>query len=366
MCKRNWAKTFFSLEIIGGHISPSPSAWNKLYQSPRGIGLSTRRPTIKTHFKLGFHEWQLTGHRQQRRFPFWASIFAAGASFQRLINHLDLVPALFPIAGWEGQSGMQLQGQLTYSNNTVREIIDKNVTTYGHLCIQDSLDRTTLALKTFEEIEDEYNIAIPILYRNQLTAMAIRIQRKHPQTPAINHTLLTIMENFMESSKRSNHKLTSLLLRERRQDKIWPPSHLTYTRERITQIPIKKFSKAMVEVHRSNLPPVVRWISHQVFLCTLWTKVKQGQRDGDDRCTNCNLHPERTAHLLFHCSAATNLYNQLKLHINSYLQEHTSEEPITIDLDTVEIRISLRIRQKILRPISLSFRNIFVSLISSH
>ena len=37
----------------------------------------------------------------------------------------------------------------------------------------------------------------------------------------------------------------------------------------------------------------------------------------------------------FYCSAATNLFNQLKLHINSYIQEYASEEPITIDLDTV-------------------------------
>ena len=53
------------------------------------------------------------------------------------------------------------------------------------------------------------------------------------------------------------------------------------------------------------------------------------------RCSNCNLYPERTAHPLFHCSAATNLFNQLKLNINSYIQEYASDEPITIDLDTV-------------------------------
>merc|ERR1712089_18482 len=90
--------------------------------------------------------------------------------------------------------------------------------------------------------------------------MATKTQRRHPQTSPVNHTLLTTMENLMESSKRSNHKLTSLLLRERRQGKIWPPSHLTYTRENITEIISKKFSKAMVEVHRSNLAPAVRTI----------------------------------------------------------------------------------------------------------
>ena len=142
-------------------------------------------------------------------------------------------------------------------------MIDKNVTNFGHLCVKDLLGRKTLTLKTFEELEDEYAIALPILYRNQLIVMAAKIQRRHPQTSAINHTLLTVLENVMESSKRSNHKLTSL-----------------------------------------------------------------------QRTHNRNRIPERTAHLFFYCSTATNLYNQLKLHINSYLQECASEEPVTIDLDT--------------------------------
>ena len=177
---------------------------------------------------------------------------------------MDPEPALFPLAGWEGQSGLNLQGQLTYSNMVIREMVDKNITTYGHLCVKDLLGRTTRTLRTFEELEDEYDIALPILYRNQLTFMARKIQRRHPQTSAINHTLLTVLENFMESSKRSNHKLTSL-----------------------------------------------------------------------QRTHNRNRIPERTAHLFFYCSTATNLYNQLKLHINSYLQEYASEEPVNIDLDTV-------------------------------
>ena len=188
------------------------------------------------------------------------AIFMADAHYQSIINIMYQVPpALLPLARWEVQVGLQLQGQLTYNNNTIREIIEKNVTTFGHLCVTDTLGRTTLNLKTFEEIEDEYNIALPILYRNQISAMAAKIQRKHPQAPAINHTLLTSLENFMETAKNSNHKLTSLLLRDKRKDKAWPPSHLTYTREHITQITSKSFSKAMVEVHRSKLPPTIRW-----------------------------------------------------------------------------------------------------------
>ena len=303
------------------------------YQICNEFLTNIRRPSIKKHFQLGHHEWQLTGNKLQRRFPFWSSIFAAGASFQQLINNMDPEPALFPLAGWEGQSGLNLQGQLTYSNMVIREMVDKNITTYGHLCVKDLLGRTTLTLRPFEELEDEYDIALPILYRNQLTVMARKIQRRYPQSAPTNHTLLTALENFMESAKKSNHKITSLLLRERRHGKIWPPSHQTYTREHITEITSKKFSKAMVEIHKSNLPPTIRWISHQIFLRTIWTKVKQSRRGGDETCSNCGLHPERTAHLFFSCKAATDLYNQLRININTYMQEYASEEPITIDLD---------------------------------
>ena len=78
-------------------------------------------------------------------------------------------------------------------------MIEKNVTTFDHLCVTDTQGRTALNFKTFEEIEDEYNIALSLPYRNQITAMATKIQRKHPQAPAINHTLLTSLENFMET-----------------------------------------------------------------------------------------------------------------------------------------------------------------------
>ena len=75
----------------------------------------------------------------------------AGANYQSLINKMDPALALFQLAEWEGQSGLQLQGQLTYNTNTIREMIEKNVTTFGHLCVQDTLGRTTLNLKTFKK-----------------------------------------------------------------------------------------------------------------------------------------------------------------------------------------------------------------------
>ena len=39
--QKDLAKNLFFLEIIGGgHIYVPPPVWNKLYQSPRGIGLN--------------------------------------------------------------------------------------------------------------------------------------------------------------------------------------------------------------------------------------------------------------------------------------------------------------------------------------
>ena len=104
------------------------------YQICNKFLTNIRIPSIKKHFQLGYHEWQLAGNKLQRRFPFWSSIFAAGAYFQQLINNMDPVPALYPIAGWEGQSGLQLQGQLTSSNMAIREMVEQPQQQNNHNC----------------------------------------------------------------------------------------------------------------------------------------------------------------------------------------------------------------------------------------
>ena len=49
------------------------------------------------------------------------------------------------------------------------------------------------------------NIALPILYRNKISAMAAKIQSKHPQAPAINYTLLPSLENFWETKGKTKY-----------------------------------------------------------------------------------------------------------------------------------------------------------------
>ena len=56
-----------------------------------------------------------------------------------------------PITVWKDQSGLQMLGQLTYSNIPIKEMIEKDVTTFGHLCVRDVLGRTTMNFKQFEE-----------------------------------------------------------------------------------------------------------------------------------------------------------------------------------------------------------------------
>ena len=51
--------------------------------------------------------------------------------------------------------------------------------TFGHICEQDNLDSTTSDLNPFKEIEDKYTVAVPILYRNQVTVMATSTSSSH-------------------------------------------------------------------------------------------------------------------------------------------------------------------------------------------
>ena len=88
------------------------------------------------------------------------------------------------------------------------------------------------------------------------------------------------------------------------------------------------------------------------FICKL--KNAKGDVKGVKRISSGNLHKtggQRNPNKMWNCifCESTRIWGRT-----------------TLVFGTVEIRISLRIRQKILRPISLSFRNIFVSLISSH
>ena len=96
------------------------------YQVANNCLTNSRRPSLKAHFKLGLMvpSWIKT----TEKISFWSSIFAAGAHFQKLINELDPVSALFTMAGLEGHSVLQMQGQLTYKNSTIKEMMDKSVT----------------------------------------------------------------------------------------------------------------------------------------------------------------------------------------------------------------------------------------------
>ena len=75
-----------------------------------------------------------------KMFPLLVLNLCGGSIFSKIDKNLEPVPAVNPIASWEGQSGLQLQGQLTHSNIAIREMVDKNITTYGHLYVKDFKD----------------------------------------------------------------------------------------------------------------------------------------------------------------------------------------------------------------------------------
>ena len=88
--------------------------------------------------------------------------------------------------------------------------------------------------------------------------------------------------------------------------------------------------KAFTSIYKSDLLPAVKWTCLQVLLRTLWTKVKSRSRGGDDRCLNCALEPEHTAHMLFQCSLTTGVLQKLATCIS-----HVNDDDIDLTLDAV-------------------------------
>ena len=162
---------------------------------------------------LSHHEWQLTGHRLQRKFPFWSPIVAAGVNSKRILkkNRSSASPLSNSRMGRSDGPSTTRTADLKQQHNKRND--RKNChSLWPYMCPRLVWQNSTQP-KTFEQIEDDYTVALPILYRNQVRDMATTRQRKHSQAPAMNHTFLKVLENFIETSKRSNFKLIRLLLR---------------------------------------------------------------------------------------------------------------------------------------------------------
>ena len=157
---------------------------------------SVRRPNIETHWHLGANEWNQTYNELKEVNPFWASIFQTGAEIQWLFHRQNTDQIAFPIAGNHLMSTENIDS-LTLANRVVQEFFTAGLRTVHQLFTTDR-GRVTPVNKELDQIEEEFNIALPELFRNRITRL-ITLSRP-------NRRIVLKMENcliqFMKRAKR--------------------------------------------------------------------------------------------------------------------------------------------------------------------
>ena len=244
---------------------------------------------------------------------------------------------MIPIFGSSEGDDTVTMGSLEYDNPMARPIMNSPLTVVGQLFKVNRVGQINAStLKTREEVSQEFRDINNTLWTS-MVGLVNSIKRRFRliiQTEAATQTGETALVSLVRLYSKGCSAANGLLLRAEREQ--WPqgevpPSHRTYLQDGVTQIDQTSFMKAFKSLYKSELLPAVKWTSLQVLLRTLWTKVKESRsRGGDDRCLNCALEPEHTAHMLFHCSLTTGVLQKLAPCIS-----HVTDDDIDLTLDAV-------------------------------
>ena len=334
--KFSWARKLLN--------SSSDLTWVKLLEKNLSeIG----RPNRNIHFSLGALEWRITGEKMKNISTFWCDTFVTIAKIIEL-SHTQLRQwHLIPILGHESVNQIDASS-LVYENRQARNIFESGLKYAGQLFQTNEIGAINVHnLRTKEDIENELNIRIPVHIFNTLTSLAHRIRRTYAglnDQPIREH--FSTLQSILRANKSGCNLVTSLLLTEQRQCWTWgniPRSYHTYSIDRGISIPASLFSSALQRVKSSILPPQFLWTSIQIFLRTLWTKVKEAktrrmanQNPIDNSCSNCGLLPEHTQHLMVDCVLARAVWNEIQEIFNKTAREENhQEEDIYLDRDTI-------------------------------
>ena len=101
--------------------------------------------------------------------PFWASIFQTGSEIQWLFHRQKTDLITFPITGNHLMSSQNIDS-LTLTNQVVQEFYTAGFRTVYQL-FKTERGKVTPVDKEFDQIEEEFNIALPELFRNRITRL---------------------------------------------------------------------------------------------------------------------------------------------------------------------------------------------------
>ena len=250
------------------------------------------RPDLETHMKLGVEEWYITGRKLENTSPYWSKVFISIGKIMQLAHTHDENWHLIPITGYEGIDIREPDiSSLAHRNPRVRNMINAGLVVVGQLFPQNDLGRVTLTeMKPFDTLEQEWDINIPIIIRNSITALVDTIRRRHQNNA---HSQLqegiTTLESVLRASKQGCSIATRLILKEERKHWQWgetPRSYHTYSMDNMIHIAPEEFMRNLANVKRNLLSPAIQWTSIQIFLRTLWTKKRRVIQEGGDSNTH--------------------------------------------------------------------------------
>ena len=333
-----WARKFLSID--------PQLTWVRLLEL---LLHDQHRPGIKRHLSLGVQEWSRTGNSLVVSSPFWSNVFLTISNLISLSHEYDRCWTLIPITGYERSDFNIIDiSSLAYSNPVVRRMVDAGLVNIGQLFQTNVLGHVDATrCKDFAVLEIEFAILISNPVRNSLTGLVNQVRRRYMGASSYAQSPSTTLLSLLTRHPSGCHDATRLLLRHQRQDWEWGEnirSFFTYSNDNLISISSSEFSKAFYTTRSSTLSPSVQWTSFQVLLRTLWTNIKEQRTTRNilslnpvsPMCSNCHALPEHTAHLLFHCQLAQDVWTAVADAFNACASLLDNlHVPLVISLDHV-------------------------------
>ena len=116
-------------------------------------------------------------------------------------------------------------------------------------------------VKTFETLEAEFNIVIPVILRNSISTLVRQVKQSFRTTIASSSALyetVSTLQSLIRAQKSGCGQASRLLLQQQRSQWQWgqfPRSFATYVADNMINITSREFSKALATTRTNLLPP---------------------------------------------------------------------------------------------------------------
>ena len=322
-------------------------SWTKMLEKTLELN---HRPSIQDHTMMGPHEWKKTSNALTEISKFWAITFKNIGNLIQMSHDHDKNWAIIPLIGYEN-SPIDDISSLSHNNPVARAIFNRGLINFGQLFNTDDRGQVLLnSKKTYQSLENEFQIQIPIHMRNRISAVIRSIKQKYRTnmaTTSQTFEAITTLQSLVRSRRTGCNPASRLILKDQRKTWDWgeiPRSFATYLAEGLVNINSQQFSKSLHRTRSNYLPPGTQWTNITIFLRTVWTNLKEANTRRNllqanpvsPNCTNCGTQPERTTHLFFECPMAMYLWTTIISDFNEQLlQDNPTSQTIIVNRNLI-------------------------------